>query len=863
MANPFAAFAPKKKNPFSVFVPDTTPIEGYENVPGAEHFITPDDEVPLTSYSEKEQDFAQRGIVQDKPIDEGHFESGLTLPGKEEEAFRKANEGIEFHIDEDSGELLWLDPESNRWTTIGSDMESWIAPGAVLAGEIGGGVAGALAGSVAGAPVAGAIAAESGMTFIGEMIRLLYGQSRFGLSEGVSPHELAEHAAKQAGITGLTGAAGAKLLQAGKFIANHMKGRYLPENFNNLKALPENQQAMDRVNDVTGEKFKPTLGEQSEDLGLLTSQARLEQSQEFGTELTTALRQREKENVESLGEFYDKTAPVQKADNLGPSDVGRDVLNVTTPRARQVRDRWDTRVENVESQLENYGFPPASDVGGAVRNSLEKGQESLKYWAKDATAEFDELGRGLVEIDNNILAGIAGDIKDKPFMMDSLRRNTDSLLGPKTKPAPDGLLDQFGEPIDEVPTDLFDPNKKWTFEEAWNTASELKRRSRQINVTGTDVDRGTYKRLIGAIEQQMDNAIKGTPLGDKFAAFKLQYRKANDLLNRRVAGEIMKRSDNGYALYNSDVFKRISSGAPEAAEDLAKAIKYTPEGSATAMQAVRDAWERKYKDFMGDDPTPKRHKAFVKKHHEQMKPFFNKREFEKIKRFGGLTKVLERTRKSRDIVLNRMKQGLIGDLTRLDEKRIYKSIWGKDNIREITRTREIMKNTPEVWESVQRQVLQDMRDKAFPAGGEKFSYKGFQKYYGEHKRALRAMFGDEYLKDLDVMERSLRMITGKFKDWNHSGTGAFLKDESIAPVGLGKVTSFGKMWLFGPLSHKGAVLRKGIDVKTDMSNRALANAIMNPGQLKAMIKLSQLKPGSAAAAAILAGPFGPDLEHSQ
>ena len=107
-----------------------------------------------------------------------------------------------------------------------------------------------------------------------------------------------------------------------------------------------------------------------------------------------------------------------------------------------------------------------------------------------------------------------------------------------------------------------------------------------------------------------------------------------------------------------------------------------------------------------------------------------------------------------------------------------------------------------------------------------------------YRAALKEIFGDEYIKNLDILNNALQISSRSAKTAQQGLVGSAFTDIIRARV--------------GQFTLAGRLLTAGRRIFTGSSNRLLARALLNPNSLKDLIALRTMKKGSKAAAAILA-----------
>ena len=231
--------------------------------------------------------------------------------------------------------------------------------------------------------------------------------------------------------------------------------------------------------------------------------------------------------------------------------------------------------------------------------------------------------------------------------------------------------------------------------------------------------------------------------------------------------------------------------------------------------------------------------------------FFNtETDYNKISRIGGLQKNIEKTNKLFTQTTNELNKSFEGKLINSTPQEIFNKIYKPGNIGEIKTLKNILQKNPDVFKKFQRDVLADLNERV-TVRSDKLSLdkfldpKAFNNYLngagGErgYKAALREIFGDEYVKNLEVLNKALQ-ISGR-KPVTRAAEGVIGNAfTDIIRARLGQFTTPGRIFTAGRRLFQSA------------SNRLIARALLNPTSLKEFVALRQLKRGSKQAAIILA-----------
>ena len=154
-----------------------------------------------------------------------------------------------------------------------------------------------------------------------------------------------------------------------------------------------------------------------------------------------------------------------------------------------------------------------------------------------------------------------------------------------------------------------------------------------------------------------------------------------------------------------------------------------------------------------------------------------------------------------------------------------------------------------MYKKFQRDVLVDLNERVFKTDkkytlGKVLDADAFNKYLngggGErgYRAALKEVFGDEYVKNLDILNKALQISSRSAASAQQGVVGSAFTDIIRARV--------------GQFTLAGRLFTAGRRIFTAASNRMIARALLNPDSLKDLIALRTLSKTSKAAAVILA-----------
>jgi hypothetical protein len=239
----------------------------------------------------------------------------------------------------------------------------------------------------------------------------------------------------------------------------------------------------------------------------------------------------------------------------------------------------------------------------------------------------------------------------------------------------------------------------------------------------------------------------------------------------------------------------------------------------------------------------------MKDYEAPLKTFFTDAEYKQISKIGGLQKNVEDLAKSLLKTQKELQSSFEGKLLNSSPQEIFNKIYKPNNIGEITELKNILSKNKNVFKSFQRDVLTDLNERVTVTnnsiGQKVLNPKAFDEYLngagGERGRreALKIIFGDEYVKNLDILNKALQIASRKSPSRAAEGVvGNFFTD--IIRARLGQFTTPGR--LFTAARRLFAVA----------SNRVIKEALLNPQSLEELIRLKTLSRNSKLAVNILA-----------
>lgn len=878
--------------------PITTPLEAPEVAP------SPFEDDPVGPLEVGDERFVPRltltaakaGVSFDKPAPVGHFLSSLAIDKERRvTAFSKAlsdrfGSKVKTRIGKKTGEIEYLDPETNRWTlTLPPDSGMEIVEG--MGGPlmtVGGEAIAGIATAIFSRSPALVTVASSGGAFAGEVIRLTLGR-QMGVNEGVSDGDIIKAAAQEAGIALAGGLVADRLVRVGKFFIDAASGRVLPKSTldaldtgaggpdaeNLFSNVDEAADVARRVNEVVTEtKLKFNMAQTTNDEELLVLQDYFRRSSEYRAEFGAFEAQQQK----ALQEFqrvinlpYRARSPAAapgEAAQATTGEAGERVQDVARAVVEGRQVRQDVLVKTAEAQLDDavIAIPdrPFEGFGNPVREFVSGEQEAFREWADDAARNLHRLSGGTEFIPNRRTLAVVNDIDAtvSRALFPSVQQPQRRLIGNIDLTEIEGT---DGEMIEAIGNKIFDPEARYTFQEAWEAISALKRVTRTASkgLSTDEPEVGAVKRLYQALEGDLREAAQASPLREQYDLFRQQYRVQKTRLDKGIVGQVMRRREGGmspFVVADEKVFREFfTPGTNREANELFALIGNNPEQMQGMREAIGDFYKRAVME--GGRVDPRKHAQFMRAYQRPMSVFFQRDEILNFARVGQAEKVVRARTEARKSAVQRINKSFEADLANLNNPgKVVGLIMDPNNPDKTRQLVSMLKDTPDVLRGVRAEFRKEMAERSagtFQGGERMLSPANFDRFLngksGEKgfRGVATQLFGDEYVNNLDTLNAALKIASRETKFPNRSNT-AFWADtvKNLARAYVGLFTRPGRM-ITALDRFRG---RAG--------NRVLMRAIMNPEDARKLLELKGVDMRSRQAIRIIGAMGGTALLES-
>ena len=747
-----------------------------------------------------------------------------------------------------TGELEYFNPKTQSYALVdapGFDMGDFADLGGdamIIVPDLAATVAGTIFTTPVGGIAAGAIAAGAG-----EYARLKMGQKLYNINQDLTDMQLLNEAFKIAGISGAAGFVGLGGARLIKGVNNVVKGRSFAsvgegvESLKSAKAFEADQVATNinkQLEDAgTQSRLKYTMAEAIDDKDLLAIQSSFENTTRLGQ--TGKFREFGQNQADSLNQYF-KLIKEKFGVNTGSAyDTGKLISEVTENRNKEAVKNLIKKQEVSEDLLTKkiFRLPDGSSkvTGVQVRSIIDDLGTAYKSEAKIAAAELDKAS-GMKLINTDEIATALNKLSDQEKRILINTAKTEGIFKP-------GVYDQ-----------LLSKDSRILLSDARETMSALSKliREKEIGLAaGESVDVGKLKFLKEAFTKQVKKNA-GKEYLDELQRFNNLVITNKELLNNDIISKLTKIDiGNVLKVGDDDIFattfkKGVGNG--KAAKEVYDVVSKSPEALKSYKNSIFSKYKADVLDPITNRPNLVKHNAFMKNYEKPLKVFFNEAEYNKISRIGGLQRNIEKTNKLFTQTNKELNKSFEGKLLNTSPEEIFNKIYAPGNIGQIRTLKDILVKNPEIYKKFQRDVLTDLNEKVFKVDknyslGKVLDADAFNKYLngggGErgYRAALKEIFGDEYVKNLDILNKALQISSRSAKTAQQGLVGSAFTDIIRARVGQFTVA--------------GRLLTAGRRIFTGSSNRLLARALLNPDSLKDLIALRKLSKTSRAAAIIL------------
>lgn len=754
---------------------------------------------------------------------------------------------IDVRIGANTGQLEYYNPEKKKYALVDKPGQDW-GDFADMGGDAMV-ILPDLAATVFTAGVGKAIGAGAAAAGIGEYTRLKLGQVYYDINKynpdgsEVTDTQLAAEAAKTAGISLGFGLGGVGLAKTIKGVNNLVKGRIATDDFAELVgSKTEAEEISKQINDKLAEaklnaRLKFFTSKALNDPDLMAAQEAFENTNRLG--YVGEFREANIKQMNALNDYFSllrsEFDPKGLFKDQNQYDVGNLIKGVIQKRNEpQIKAliKQQEVTQNLLNQTINE-LPSGTKVatGVNVRSAIEDTRNIFKKNSEFALKKLDEASGG-VKIKSDIFGKAIKELDDK--QLNNIFNSSDPSIA-KTLRNQDILN---GTAIVDVNT-------------LRNSMSYLNRQIRkgEKGLTTEDIDTGAYKYIVSKINEQIRRDAPDSFV-NAFDMFNDIYSKGKSRLDDTIIKDVMKIKNKRLVYADEDIFDitfKKGVGSKRVAEDLHDVIKDYPDAMLSYKSSINDFYKKEVID--NDKVNLIKHKNFIKNYEDNLKVFFNPKEYNQITKIGGLQNTINNIEKTRNDLIKKLNKSFEGKLENASPGELVDKIYRPNNIGEIRQLKNILSKDPEIFQAFQNNVMKDLNERVTTKSGtlnmDIVSPEKFKSYiYGSggekgYQFALREIFGNEFMKNIKLFNDALQITARKAP--------ASLQREGV----YGNVISDFIRARIGQFTPQGRLLTAGKRLYTTASNRILKNAILNPENLKDYVKLRNLKKGTKEVAYIL------------
>lgn len=785
---------------------------------------------PRDQFTPEQRELAAQGvdITSGSPV--GRFASGFSqneaLQAQDLEKRLSKHFNQPVTVQRGPGGLEFINPENNRRTLFDEvtstfrDIADVAGPAipavAATAGEVAGGPLGALAGGAAGEALRRGIG-----NFIG--VREETGDQFVAGSAGV-------------GITEGAFSKGADLATSAvqKLNRTFFKPEVVPPEAAErlLREAEPAQELADEIAARTGQPFQPRTAQLTQDPQLLVADEIARRSGRFGADI----RKTQQRNETTLEAFFDDINPVGDVEN---TQVGR---SIKTEAREQIQPRVDTAedvTKSVVNELEEAvrQLPRATDaqtvseLSAASKRSLKilKDQED-EAWVTTREAYGHNPDTALSEVK----IPVAGELETtlKRLQAEARQAIDASTASGKTALIPEKLRPSSDKQsvFTEILPDQFSPQaiKENTVDlhQLQVHLSALRRRKRlaRKNEVITDPAGRDINRVIAELENARATYLKQTNPELLVAIENAEglTRTRAGLFDDGIVGQLVRKENGQYQLRDKELIGRtVASGDREAVEHLVAALDNHPAGVPTLQKGFLAFYRREV--VQGGIPDGRLHKKFIEDHGETLDILFpNNRT---IRQLGELERQATRRIERFERFQSAVDKSFRGKIQDIAPERIAEDVFtNKFSVKELRRLISLA-DAAGVKTQYQKAIGNQIK-RRFITTNSGIQLRGLETFVSKSKERLTAVYGPEYVRDMNKLLRGLADIrtsgSGIQTTKNPTLFGAFA--EALTRVTVAR-----------PLSPGGVGLTRLFRFQNLALERAFSEVATNPQALKAII----------------------------
>lgn len=758
---------------------------------------------------------------------------------------------IQMRVGPQSGQLEFLNPRTNRFTTVDEarftmrDLADVIGPSIPMLGagigEILGGPGGAALGGAAG---------EAARRGIGQRMGVR-DEDPESFARGVTGVGAAEGAFSVGGNLAVRGAQG---------VRNFFRPRIVtPEQA--TAVLSEAEAAQEVANEIarrTGQPLQPTTGQMSQDPLLLGGEARVATSPDTGPAFREQLRQ----NETTLERFFDQVTPTGAQPNAQTgAAVRREARQRAQQRIQPIEEGVQAQVRELEELTAALPRARTAQMGSELRQLAEQARKELKENYEDVAWDNVRIMAGVnpntalsnvkIPVTDNLRTTLNRlQVEGREALLPSQQAGKatltpDTLTGKgAARDAAERALAQgadqdeaariYRETLENYEVDLNQLNE---------TISELRRLDRisRRGEVATDPSGRDRARLLSALVTQRNEHLRqANPqlLAAIEEAEELTAKRAR-LFDKGLVGGLLAKTDGQYTITDPEVVGRtLASGNPDAIRHLVTTFAEHPAGIPTLQRSMLAL----YRNEVVENGIPQRnlHRRFMERHGDVIDELFpNSRQ---IRQLGEFEKVVNRNLERFENFKKAVERSFHGKIDNLAPERVAERAMS-DQFTEAEVKRLMQLADAAGVKDQYRRAVGDQLRRQFISPTSGLQLKRMDDFVQKQSDRLANIFGPKYVSDLRTLLRGLKTIRTQAS--GIATTQNRTLGETIAEGGL-------RVSVARPLSPGGVALTRALRFRQRAADRVLSEVIRDPDALRAVVVQANTDVKSRKVAQLLA-----------
>jgi hypothetical protein len=633
------------------------------------------------------------------------------------------------------------------------------------------------------------------------------------------------------------------------------------------------------LEEQTGVKITPTLGQASGDPELLVIEANV-QRDAFGNK-GKALREEEVRNRASTGEairrINDNAVPTGPRADIDVSEQGTAAKDVVTrPRvreedavARAEQDQIEQLDEVADLQYRDRWASTQEDLRTATEAAKKRETKTWNVFRKQI--EYDPKTRvSNIQLRN---VGTPGEPSPINAAFAQIHNDSKGALSDSLRASQANLIEDLGyRESDDFIAQLAAPNLD--VNQLHNLLSHLKHQARKedagtglgwrgsdittmVNAIETQLKEGTFQRVSSG---RAVNPAKAQTIRDTFKVANDASVTKHGMFDNKAVKELYRQNSAGEFIKSPNATRKLvfKPGNAEPLRDVLRVVGNNP----AKVAGLTDELNIMYKSAVINSEGKFSRSAsnnFLSEFNDHIRLLTGKDSTDFIQSTRDFDRVANKARAKATKVEGMLSRAYGKKLTGDD---IYSGTIASDMLNDQLSVSQIrnIKNTvgrsePDLWRAIQAAGLEEIENQLLKAGGREANAAGIKKLLTSNRGRLQEIYGPQYVKNLDLMQDMMNTIERA----KLSRASKVVMNPPWLQVGRS---------VFGPLSPIQRRLTAGTKLRKSLKDASLYNLMSNPQKLDSFVKLNKLKPGTigyiqaAQAAGIGLSDLDPDSQET-